>query len=112
MDEKLKAFQEAAGGVGRGAGRKFTRAAIGLGGEYARARRSEKASWPAIAGELGVGEATAQRWASRAVRAEGFHRVTVVDEPVRAAFTAVLPGGVRVEGLDLATLIALAKALS
>jgi len=112
MEEMLKAFQEVAGGVGSGAGRKFGREAIASGGEYARARRAEKASWQAIADELGVGLVTAKRWATREATTQAFHRVSVIDESERVGFTAVLPGGVRVEGLDITNLVALAKALS
>lgn len=113
MDELLKAFRSEAEGVGSGAGRKFGKEAIARGGAFARARREQGAAWGVIAGELGVGVPTVVRWAgSEAATTTGFHRVTVVDGATRGSLAAVLPGGVRIEGLDLASVIELARALS
>jgi len=113
MDERLNAFRQEAATVRSGAGRKFPKSLIAAGGQFARARRDEGASWSSIAAELEVGVLTARRWAGREVTsAPAFHRVTVVEKPARGSIAAVLPGGIRLEGLDLASIIELARALS
>ncbi len=113
MREKLEQFRAAAKDVRNGRGRKFPKALMTLGAEYARARRDTGGSWQEIAGELGVVIPTVQRWAQgRPPGFEGFHAVTLAERSPRGHCVAVLPGGIRVEGLAIEELVALARALS
>ena len=113
MTEKLEQFRAAAKGLGTGRGRKFPEALIALGAEYTRGRREAGGSWQEIAAELGVVTPTVQRWAKATPSAvEAFHAVTLAEPLTRGRYVAVLPGGIRVEGLALEELVALTKALS
>lgn len=86
---------------------------IALGAEYVREQREAGESWESIARELGIVTPTAQRWAKLPSSSTAtFHAVAIVEPSARAGFAAVLPGGLRIEGLGLGDVIALAKALS
>ena len=113
MDVRLEQFRAGAAKVkDRRAGRKFGKELIALGGEFIRSRRSEGASTKAIAGELGIAEMTVRRWGTEAgVGAGEFKPVHVIEAAPAAGFSVTL-GSLRVEGLTLEGLIALAKALS
>jgi transposase-like protein len=86
--------------------------------DYARERRGQGATWSLIAQELGLGIDSLTRWVELAGGrddAQPFRRVALkVGEPPAAAGTLVLhgPGGVRVEGLDVATVAELLRRLS
>jgi hypothetical protein len=80
---------------------------------YARARRADGTSWRAIAGEIGFSVTAVQGWATRAHGA--LVPVAVRAEPVAAAARAlvlVTPTGLRVEGADVGTVVALVRALA
>lgn len=87
---------------------------------YAQERRAQGAPWGLIARELGLGVDSLTNWArgARASRREpGFRRVELKPSKavVNAAENALVvhgPGGVRVEGLDVATLAELLRRLS
>jgi hypothetical protein len=113
MTERLERFRAEAERIGEGRGRKFPRELIALGAEYAREQREAGASWERIAKDMRVAVPTVQRWARLSpVSAASFHAVAVVEQPMRAGYSAVLPGGLRIEGLELNAVVALAKALS
>lgn len=111
MNALLRKFRNEAEGIEPGAGRKFPASLQLLGGEYARGCRDEGATWGDIASELGVTVATVQRWGKTESMGRGeFHEVRVEDTP-KVGYAAVLPCGLRIEGLGLEAVIALAKAL-
>ena len=105
-------FREAASEIGEGAGRKFPAEMKQLGGEYARSRRSEGASWSAIADELGVIVPTVRRWAERGETPTSTFVPVRVDRVTKATYSAVLPGGLRIEAMELEAVVALVRALS
>lgn len=83
--------------------------------EYFRRRRAAGAAITEIASALGVKRHTLGAWtlapeapASR----PGFVPVRVVDEPASARIVVYGPGGLRVEGLDLAALAELLRRLA
>ena len=115
MDEVLRQFREAAQRAGAGAGRKFPAEIKELGARYARSRRQAGASWQEIAKELGVVVPTVLRWAKRPdgnAVGGSFHQVSIVEPKPRGTYAAVFPAGLRIEGLELEAVIALARALS
>jgi hypothetical protein len=70
----------------------------------------------AIARELGIPEVTLKRWAEShhgqpRTRQATFHEVTVREERPVLHPVLVLPGGARVEGLDLADVVELIRLL-
>lgn len=84
-----------------------------MGAEHVRARRGEGATWQTIAQELDVTVPTAQRWAEQQVlEVPSFRRVAVVENISSERYSAVLPGGLRIEGLSLDAIISLARSLS
>lgn len=117
MDARARRFREAArrenrGQIRRGVrySRELRRAAV----EYAGRREAQGARRAAIALELGVSPLTLMRWLRDEGR-PGFRKVTLREARVESsARTAVLttPAGFRVEGLDVADLAALLRALS
>lgn len=113
MKAMLERFRTESAKAGeKRAGRKFSRDVQAIGAEYARARRADKQGWKAIADELGVAVPTLQRWVERNESAPGFRTVQVVESRPRGSYVAVLAGGLRVEGLELEAVVALARALS
>jgi hypothetical protein len=112
MDARLEQFRNEAERVGPGRGRKFPRSLMTLGADYARGRRDAGASWQVIAREMGIVAPTVQRWAKRAGAVPAFHRVALAERVPRGTYAAVLPGGLRIEGLELDAIVVLAKALS
>jgi hypothetical protein len=113
MDMGLAKFREMAANAGPARrGRKFPAEAMAIGGAYARSRREAGATWLEVGAELGVVVATAKRWAARPTAlASGFHRVAVVESVPQGRYTAQV-GALRVEGLELEAIVALARALS
>ena len=83
---------------------------------YAKASRQRGDSLLAISRDLGVPAVTLSRWFQRAHDPE-FHRVEIVT-PGHAAMgsaagvTVTTPSGMRIEGLDLDSLITLLRQLS
>ncbi len=96
-----------------GRGHRYPRALRTAVTVYVRRCRARGEPWAAITGELGLSAFTLQRWLQTSA-VDTFRPVeVVVAEPPPAASGAVvvLPGGVRIEGLDLAGLVAVARAL-
>jgi hypothetical protein len=80
--------------------------------EFARARRSEGASWQRIAAELGMRFETVRRWHSRPSGMPTMRAVEVIAEGPRAVGVAVVsPAGHRIEGLTIEEAIAALRAL-
>ncbi|MFO0742375.1 MAG: hypothetical protein U0270_41285 [Labilithrix sp.] len=83
---------------------------------YAKRRRGERASWTAIATELGATFETVRRWCVRGKKEEKALRlraVEVVADPVVVTrkLSVVSPNGLRVEGVVLDDVVALIRAL-
>ena len=114
MDEALERFRAESAQAGTGRGRKFPKHVQSLGAEYARTRRAAGESWQTIAEAMGIVSPTVKRWVEdqELASAKPFHRVAVMEPSRRPSYAAVLPGGLRVEGLELDAIIALARALS
>ena len=114
MDNRLEQFRTEAAKLGSvRRGRKFSTEMIALGAVYATGRRAQDASWQAIAQELDVAVPTVQRWAeSSTADSPVFHRVSVVEPAAAERYAAVLPGGLRIEGLSLEAVVSLARSLS
>lgn len=96
-----------------GRGHRYPRALRTAVTAYVRRCRARGEPWAAITRELGLSAFTLQRWFQTG-SPDTFRPVEVVaPEPLPAASGAVvvLPGGVRIEGLDLAGLVAVARAL-
>ena len=87
---------------------------------YAEERRAQGATWGGIAEELNIGVDSLTKWARAAETrpaAPGFRQVALAQEAVvaRAVGSGLVvhgPGGVRVEGLDVASLAELLRRLS
>jgi transposase len=100
----------------RGAGKRYPAAAKRMATEYLRQRQKVGAPLSAVARELGVKRHTLLAWVAgpdRAAQAPGFVPVRVVAAgPARAAIVVHGPGGVRIEGLEVADVVALLRALA
>jgi transposase len=87
---------------------------------YAQERRAKGATWGGIARELGIGIDSLTKWARAAERSPAkpaFRQVALAQEEVvaGAAGSGLVvhgPGGVRVEGLDVAGVAELLRRLS
>lgn len=89
-------------GVGRAYPERLRRAAI----EFTRLARDRGETFATIAATLGLPAITVQRWLSRDDKS-AFRAALVVEGDVSAAFAAAPivvhgPGGIRIEGLDVA----------
>jgi hypothetical protein len=87
--------------------------------DYAQERRAQGATWGGIAQELGIGVDSLTKWARTAERSPAvpaFRQVSLEQEVVASTAGRGLvvhgPGGVRVEGLDVASLAELLRRLS
>jgi hypothetical protein len=82
---------------------------------FAQARRGEGATWVQIAAELGLELETVRRWCLKsndAVAAPAILPVEIVaDSGAAAGLSIVSPSGVRVEGVTLAEVIAVLRAV-
>jgi hypothetical protein len=82
---------------------------------YAHSRRVDGASWGAIAEEIGFSVTAVQNWAAAPAR-RMLLPVAVRPEPAGSVAPPVLvlitPAGLRVEGLDVSTTVALVRALA
>lgn len=115
-EESVQALRQAlATAVRSGQGRAFPADLRERATAYVKRRRRDGASETSIGRELGVGVMTFRRWAGpRAAFAEA----VVVDAPVvamaRSTSRIVVhgPRGIRIEGLEVAEIIALLGALS
>ena len=99
----------------RGAGRRYPPALRRMAAEYFRRRRASGAAVEAISRELGVKRHTLVEWAAapQVATAPRFVPVSVVaDEPAMSGIVVRGPGGVWVEGLDLAGVAELLRRLA
>lgn len=117
MDERAGRFRTAALRYQRGKSGRGIRYPEELHQEavsYAMARRRRGDSLLAISRDLGVKPVTLSRWLQQARDLE-FRPVEIVtSDPTAPAATGVIvttPGGIRIEGLDLESLIALLRRL-
>jgi len=81
--------------------------------EFARARRSEGASWGEISADLGVAFETVRRWclAAGARSSHALVPVHVVPERVERLVSVASPSGYRIEGLTLPDAVAALREL-
>jgi len=119
MDHKRAAavFRTAARRAGpRGAGRRYPASLRQAATEYLRRRRADGVAVSAIAAELGVKRHTLLAWAAVPIDAAatpGFVPVRVIAEGTpRSPIVVHGPGGLRIEGLDVAGVIALLRGLA
>ena len=110
MDGQATQFRESVrrGNRGKVSGRRrFTEAERMEAVVYLERRRGEGARVARIAGELGVGKTTLERWRSRGSR---FVRVEAVADS-GGAVALVSPSGYRIEGLSLEQAVGLVRRL-
>ncbi len=108
-NNELQRIREGLAGLPKGRARRIPPELRALIDRYARRRADEGARQNAIARELGVGESTVSRALEEP--SEGLRPVRVV----RTSSGAIIvrgPGGLTIEGLDIAGLAALIRALS
>ena len=102
-------------GAARGRGDRYPEALRSKIVRHVRPRRACGESLAVISRDLGVTAPTLQRWLSSS-GSSGFRQVEVAPaEPLpakNASPAVILPNGVRVEGLDLAGLVTLLRALA
>lgn len=117
MDRAIR-FREAAACANRHRERmgwRYPEALRHLAVVHCEERRREQGSYREIAEELGISALTLSRWRDQLEpsRPPGFREVHLEDEAPKttAALSVVTPGGVRIEGLDLAQAVELARAL-
>jgi len=118
MDDRARRFRAAAlryhrGKTGRGV--RYPEELHQEAVSYAKARQQRGDSLPAISRDLGVKPVTLSRWLRRAHDPE-FRRVEISTSGHRApgsvaGATVATPSGIRIEGLDLETLIVLLREL-
>lgn len=110
MDERVRRFR----GMrprGRGGRRRYAAEARDVAVAYAKARGREGATLHRAARELGIPMPTLQAWTRSA---PAFRRVTVEPAPASAPQRLIVrtPSGLIVEGLDVAGVVELARALA
>ncbi len=93
-----------------GVGRAYPAAIRDRATAYVERRRAEGISDEAIGHELGISPMTFRRWVGS--RSTAFAVATVCDEPRPSGIVVHGPRGLRIEGLDLAGLVALWERLS
>jgi transposase len=114
IEREAARFREAVKRAGRrGPGRRYPEDVRCRGVAYLRARQAAGAPLSAVLRELGVRRETLTGWATPPDAAPGarFVPVTVVDAPA-GGIVVHGPGGVRIEGLDLAGLADLLRRLA
>jgi len=107
------AFRDAVRRAGRrGPGRRYPPDLRRRGAEYLRARQAAGAPLSAVVRELGVRRETLAGWAApaEAETSPRFVPVSVIEEPSRIVVRG--PGGVRIEGLDVAGVADLLRRLA
>ncbi len=116
LEKAVLEFRAAARRAGpRGAGRRYPSALRRADTEYFRRRRAAGASVAAVARDLGVRWQTLLAWAAEpeAETRAAFVPVTVVPDGAAPSRIVVYgPGSLRVEGLDVAGVIAVLRALA
>ncbi len=119
MDHERAAaeFRAAARRAGpRGAGRRYPAPLRQVATEYLRRRQADGVAVSTVAGELGVKRHTLLAWAAAPVGAAAtpeFVPVRVVADLARPSTIVVHgPGGLRIEGLDLADVAELVRRLA
>jgi hypothetical protein len=112
MEREAVAFREAVKRAGRrGPGRRYPADVRRRGAAYLRARQAAGAPLSAVVRELGVRRETLVSWAAPLEPTPRFVPVAVIDAPA-GPIVVHGPGGVRIEGLDLATLADLLRRLA
>ena len=98
----------------RGAGRRYPAAVRKMAAEYFRRRQAAGASVAAISRELGVKRYTLAAWVAppRAPAPPRFVPVSVIADVPGTRIVVHGPGGVRIEGLDVAGVVALLRSLA
>lgn len=104
----------------RGRGRRYPATLRAAALAQLRARQAEGAKLAAVARELGLRTATLTKWAKASASPTGskaaFRPVRLVARPAGAdperRFTVLGPAGLRIEGLDLASLAELLRSLA
>ena len=119
--KRAEGFREAVAKLGhRGRTTPYPKKLRGEAVEYARERREQGATWKLVARELGIGIDSLMNWARAAGSSAGkpeFRQVALTQAEVAVSATGSAlvvhgPGGVRVEGLDVASLAELLRRLS
>ena len=113
VDRELRDLQRAIAAWRRRGGRRYPAALRTRVAAWVARRRGEGAWWCDVARPLGIPAATLARWAEPT--ADGplaLRPVDVIDAPPDGAVTVVLPGGVRLEGVAVADVIAILRALA
>jgi transposase-like protein len=106
VDQRIQRFRAV-----RRVGRRYPEEARGVAVAYARSRERDGATVHRAARELGIPMTTLQSWMRASMPA--FQRVTVEAAAVRGARLVVrTPSGLIVEGLDVAGVAELSRALS
>ena len=115
MERTAAEFRAAVRRAGpRGAGRRYPAALRQMAAEYFRRRQAAGASVAAISRELGVKRHTLKTWTGTPVEPvpPRFVPVSVVADVPASRIVVHGPGGVRVEGLDVADVVALLRGLA
>lgn len=76
------------------------------------AHRERGIWWCDLAREIGVPAATLKRWATPRSTALGVREVEVIDAPPAGTVTLVAPSGLRIEGVEVETAIAILRGLA
>lgn len=115
MDDQVKQFRAAVqklGGPGRG--RRYPQALRDLAVSYRAETQAAGRSLRAAAADLGIAEATLDRWVSSAGQEGwqgGLQEVVLADSVSSSPLSVVTPGGYRVEGLSLPEITTLLRSL-
>jgi transposase len=121
MAKRAEGFREAVAKLGqRGRTTPYPKKLRDEAVDYARERREQGTTWRLVAGELGIGIDSLTNWARLAERRGAkpeFRQVALKQAEVAVsgpggALVVHGPGGVRVEGLDVAGLAELMRRLS
>lgn len=114
LDRELRDLRHHLGAIPRGRGRRVPVALRERVIAWTAARRTRGAGWRELARALGVPAGTLQRWLaprSGSAHPVALRPVAVTDEPARPPLTLVAPSGLRLEGVTLADVIAILRAL-
>jgi hypothetical protein len=115
LDRELRDLRHHLGAIPRGRGRRIPAALRARVIAWTAARRRRGAGWRELARELGVPAGTLTRWlAPRPAHASvvALRPVAVSAAPVRPPLTLVAPGGLRIEGVTIADVIAILRGLA
>jgi hypothetical protein len=115
LPERAREFRAALAALGRtGSKTTYPRELRALGLAHLKERRSQGVPLREVASELGIAKTTATRWERPARRASAIRRVNIAPRTTAPGTSMVVygPAGLRIEGLDVATVAALLKDLS